>query len=362
MVDVVLENLTKKFGKVSAADKISLKISDKEFFMLLGPSGGGKSTILNMIAGLEKPDQGHIYFDGTIMDGIPPEKRDIAMVFQSFALYPHMDVLQNISIGLKVRKVPHDEISRRVKSTANMLNISELLRRKPHQLSGGQRQRVALARAVVREPKVFLFDEPMSNIDARLRVVMRAELIRLQKTLQTTAIYVTHDQVEAMTMGDKVAVLNSGKVIQIGKPLEVYRQPTNLFVAGFIGSPPMNFVDCSLKDNNGRTVLEASSFNLTLPKNLADTLKKEATDLILGFRPKDVTVQKEKKAEESIRCEVYAVEQLGDEVIVNMKVGDSLCRAVTPPTFSVQMGENIWMDIDTDRMHLFDKKTGQCVL
>jgi multiple sugar transport system ATP-binding protein len=360
LVDVVLENLSKKFGKVTAADNISLKINDKEFFMLLGPSGGGKSTVLNMIAGLERPDNGHIYFDGTVMDGIPPEKRDVAMVFQSYALYPHMDVRTNISVGLKVRKVPRDEIQRRVKSVCEMLQISDLLNRKPHQLSGGQRQRVALARAVVREPKVFLFDEPMSNVDAKLRVVMRAELIRLQKTLQTTAIYVTHDQVEAMTMGDKVAILNNGKVIQTAEPLEVYQKPADLFVAGFIGSPPMNFVDCTLKENDGRMVIEAPSFNLTVPENIG-SLKNEGTDQILGFRPKDLHVQREKKNEESIRCEVYAVEQLGDEVIINMKVGDNLCRAITPPTFTPQMGDTLWMNIDLDRMHLFNKKTGQLV-
>jgi multiple sugar transport system ATP-binding protein len=362
LVEVVLENLTKKFGKVTAADDISLKIHDKQFFMLLGPSGGGKSTVLNMIAGLEKPDKGHIYFDGTMMDEIPPEKRDVAMVFQSYALYPHMDVLGNISIGLKVRKIPDNEITRRVKSVAEMMQISELLRRKPYQLSGGQRQRVALARAVVREPKVFLLDEPMSNVDAKLRVLMRAELIRLQKTLQTTAIYVTHDQVEAMTMGDEVAVLNNGKVIQVGTPMEVFRQPTNLFVAGFIGSPPMNFVDCTLKETGGRTLLDAPSFSLTLPRNLADTMKKETTDLILGFRPKDVNVGKEKGIEESIGSEVYAVEELGDEMIVDLKVGGTLCRAVTPPTFGAHMGDKVWMNIDMDRMHLFDKKTGECVL
>ena len=276
MVVVRLEKITKKFKNIIAVNEVSLEVKDKEFYILLGPSGSGKSTTLNIIAGLEEPTSGYVYFDGEIVNDVPPEKRDVAMVFQTFALYPHMTAFDNIAFPLRIRKYPKTEIRERVNRVAEMLRIKHLLEKKPYELSGGERQRVALARAIVREPKLFLLDEPLSNIDAKLRVHMRAELIRLQKELGITTIYVTHDQVEAMTMGDKIAVMNHGKIMQIGRPIEVFKKPANLFVAGFIGTPPMNFFDCSLETSNGEDMLNCGHFKIKLNKELADTIRKNA--------------------------------------------------------------------------------------
>lgn len=363
MVKVVLKDVFKKFGEVTAVDHVDLEINDKEFFVLLGPSGGGKSTILNLIAGLERETSGEIYFDDLLVNKMPPEKRDVAMVFQSYALYPHMNVFDNIAFGLKVRKMLRDEINKRVEYAAGMLRIKDLLKRKPHELSGGQRQRVALARAIVRKPKVFLLDEPMSNVDAKLRVPMRTELIRLQKSLGTTAVYVTHDQVEAMTMADRVAIIDLGKVQQVGSPLETYLKPLSIFVGGFIGTPPMNFFDCSLKMNDGEGRLETAMFSLPIGADVVRTLKERATgsELALGVRPEDISVYRERPFE-SIEVEVYALEPLGKEIVVDLKLGDEIVKAVTDPTFPGRMGDKVWMTINKERMHVFDRKTEKCVL
>jgi len=363
MVKVVLENLTKRFANTVAADDISLTVEDEEFYVLLGPSGGGKSTLLNLIAGLEPPDAGHVYFDGQCVDGFPPEKRDVAMVFQSYALYPHMNIFDNIAFGLKMRKTPRDEIKTSVKEAAAMLGISGFLERKPHQLSGGERQRVALARAIVRKPKVFLLDEPMSNVDAKLRVSMRVELIKLQKALATTSIYVTHDQIEAMTMADRVAIIQQGKIRQIGDPISIYEKPASMFVAGFIGTPPMNFLDCSLQSRSDGDWLEAGDFKLKLSHDVAELVKKAASssELVLGIRPQFLSVH-EKPVPGGVECEVYAVEHLGSENIVNLMVGGVLQKAVVPTAYHGRSGDKNWASLDDKYIHIIDKKTENCIV
>lgn len=363
MVDVNLQNISKHFGDVRAVDEISLKIKDKEFVTLLGPSGCGKTTTLRLIAGLETLTNGDIYIGDKLVNELPPKDRDIAMVFQSYALYPHMNVYDNMAFPLKIRKVPKDEAMKKVKHTADLLGIGELLRRKPKELSGGQRQRVALGRAIVRSPQVFLMDEPLSNLDAKLRVYMRAELIRLQKQLATTLIYVTHDQVEAMTMSDRVAIMNFGKILQIDSPNSIYREPIDTFVAGFIGSPPTNFIDCSYIDEKGKSYLDAGAFRTEI-KNLKKIIEKEAkgSELILGIRPEDIGIQKEKPREESIEAEVYAAEPLGSEIIVTLKVGEDLIKAKTAPDFEAKIGDKMYVTMNKDKMHLFDKATNQKIV
>jgi len=363
MVRVTLEKVSKKFGKTAAVDNVDLKVLDKEFFVLLGPSGGGKSTLLNIIAGLEPQDSGHVYFDELCVDGTPPERRNIAMVFQSYALYPHMNAFENISFALRLSKMKKEEVKGRVDKAASMLGISNLLNRRPHELSGGERQRVALARAIVREPKVFLLDEPMSNIDAKLRVLMRTELIRLQRDLQITMIYVTHDQVEAMTMAQKIAVITSGKVVQVGAPLTIYNHPANLFVAGFIGTPPMNFIDCSMEDLDGKMSLRSGSFEIDLPASVTQVVRERASssEVILGVRPENITLC-DKGTPDSYESEVYAVEPLGSEIIVNLKVGEHLMFAETDQAYPGKIGDKAWFTIDRDRIHVIDKKTSSCIL
>jgi len=360
LVFVRLENVTKKFGDTIAVNNVNLYVRDREFFVLLGPTGCGKSTILNMIAGLEPVTAGKIYFDDRPVNDVPPEKRDVAMVFQSFALYPMMNVFDNIAFPLRVRKYPKSEIQRRVREAAEMLRIAHLLKKKPHELSGGEKQRVALARAIVREPKVFLFDEPLSNIDAKLRVYMRAELIRLQKDLQTTTIFVTHDQLEAMTMGDRIAVMDAGRIMQVGEPLEVFRKPANLFVAGFIGTPPMNFFEGSLVIEGDKVKLDCGNFKLELDEKYSDIIRKTSHDseLVLGIRPHDLEIYKEKPVKSHFEAEVFAVEPVGTETIVNVKVGDNVYKIITSPDFTARIAEKVYVDIDVDKIHLFEKKSG----
>lgn len=364
VVSVRLENLTKYYRNLLAVDNVSLEIRDREFFILLGPSGCGKSTTLNMIAGLEEPTSGNIYFDGVLVNDVPPERRDVAMVFQSFALYPTMDVFQNIAFPLTLRKVPKDEIRRRVKETAALLRIDHLLEKRPYELSGGEKQRVALARAVIREPKLFLLDEPLSNIDAKLRVYMRAELIRLQKDIQTTTIYVTHDQVEAMTMGHRIAVMNNGKIVQVGAPLEVFNKPSNLFVAGFIGTPPMNFFRCRLRSIEGSNVLDGGFFRIRLDPETYSHLHQNAEggEIVLGIRPQDLKITRERLGPESFEAEIFAVEPLGTETIVDFQVGGEIYKALTTPSFAGRIGEKIYVTIPFERAHFFSSESEARIL
>jgi len=362
MVKVKLVDLHKYFGKVKAVVGLNLTIDDGEFVALLGPSGCGKTTTLLMIAGIYKPTKGYIYFDDVIVNDLPPKDRNIGMVFQSYALYPHMTVFDNIAFPLKLRKEPKQEIRKKVREVAELLQISELLDRKPGQLSGGQQQRVALARALVKEPNLFLMDEPLSNLDAKLRVTMRAELKRLQKQLGITTIYVTHDQVEAMTMADRIAILNKGILQQVGRPEELYDKPANLFVAGFIGSPPMNFVECSLNQKGDDYFLEGEGINLKVNREIGKIIVSSGvSELILGVRPEDLEIGRAPDTQ-SITGEVYVLEPLGRDVIVNVKVGNNMLKVLAPQGFKASPGEKVALKLKMERMHIFDKRSGKAIV
>jgi multiple sugar transport system ATP-binding protein len=360
---VALKGVTKRFGEVVAVNSLNLEVKDKEFVVLLGPSGCGKTTALRCIAGLETPEEGDIYIGDRLVNDLDPKARDVAMVFQSYALYPHMTVFGNLAFPLENMKVPKDEITIKVQQVAELLKIEMLLNRKPKQLSGGQRQRVALGRAMVRDPQVFLMDEPLSNLDARLRIYMRAELKKLQKELGVTTIYVTHDQVEAMTMGDKIAVLNEGVLQQTGTPDKIYFHPFNMFVAGFIGSPPTNFFDCNLMREVPLT-LDTGEFRYRLTEHMAEAAKKCTSDMcILGVRPQDVLVYKNAKGKKNlIKTVLDVVEPLGDMMILDLKVGDYLVKAVVSPDFKAQLGDELWIAFPANKVHVFDKKTGATLL
>ncbi len=357
MAQIVLDEVTKVFGKdVVAVDGVSMEIADGEFMVLVGPSGCGKSTLLRIVAGLEEPTDGEVVIGDRIVTDLAPRDRDIAMVFQNYALYPHMTVEQNLGIGLKVRRTPRDDTRRRVQEVARILGLENLLERKPGQLSGGQRQRVAIGRAMVREPAAFLMDEPLSNLDAKLRVQMRAEIARLRDTLHTTTIYVTHDQVEAMTMGHRISVMNDGKIMQVGTPLELYERPQNVFVANFIGTPPMNFVRGVLAD--GGTRIAAAKVSLPLPQGLRGA-GEDGRKVVAGIRPENVGDASMQTRGETARLqgEVEIVEPLGHEVIVHARVGDDLLVAKTDPHHTPQMGAPIELVLELDALHLFDATT-----
>jgi len=354
VVGVRLVNLCKYFGRVKAVDNLNLEIRDGEFVALLGPSGCGKTTTLLMIAGIYKPTKGYIYFDDQVVNDLPPQQRNIGMVFQNYALYPHMTVYENIAFPLKIKKVPKKEIDKKVREVAKFLRIEDLLDRKPSQLSGGQQQRVALARALAKEPQLFLMDEPLSNLDAKLRVVMRAELKKLQKDLGITTIYVTHDQVEAMTMADRIAVMNEGRLQQYGRPQELYDKPANMFVAGFIGSPPMNFVDGSLVEKGGDLYLDFGEFSVKLPDDIASVLRGRAgSEIVFGVRPEDIRI-----GDGDLAGEVYVVEPLGRDSIVHVRIGDIVLRILARGS-EYSMGDVVRFSFDMSKIHVFDKKTGK---
>ena len=360
MSKVRVVNLHKRFDKTIAVDGITFEVGDGEFIVLLGPSGCGKTTTLRCIAGLEVPDEGEIYIDDKMVNELPPKDRDIAMVFQSYALYPHMSVYDNLAFPLKMKKYPKQEIEKRVKEVAKLLRIEELLNRKPRQLSGGQQQRVALGRALVRNPKVWLMDEPLSNLDAKLRVYMRAELKKLQKDLNITTIYVTHDQAEAMAMADKVAVMSQGKILQYDAPTNVYERPANLFVAGFLGSPPMNFVEANLVERDSKIMLDAGFFTYPLDEKLGKIVKDNvASDkVIIGFRPEHMIVSDEKVPNAVFQADLYVVEPMGSSFIVDLRAGEYLIKAIVPPTTKLPPpGEKVWAGFPPDKLHIFDAKT-----
>lgn len=363
MARVAVKNLTKRFGKVIAVNKATFEVKDKEFVVLLGPSGSGKTTTLRLIAGLEEPDEGEIWIGDRMVNELPPKDRDVAMVFQNYALYPHMKVYDNLAFPLKIRKVPKREVDRKVKEVAKLLRIDELLDRYPRQLSGGQQQRVALGRALVREPQVFLMDEPLSNLDAKLRVYMRAELKKMQRDLGITTIYVTHDQAEAMTMADRIAIFNEGVIQQIGDPSELYHKPANLFVAGFIGAPAMNFFDVSVEEVDGKLRLVSEGFTLELPEDLSQTLKEglKGGELVLGVRPEHVKLYKEKRPG-SFEIEVYVTEPLGSETIVDFMIGGQVYKIRYPEEIDLRPGDKAYIEFEINRIHLFDKRTGKALL
>ncbi|GAB4339664.1 MAG: sn-glycerol-3-phosphate ABC transporter ATP-binding protein UgpC [Calditrichia bacterium] len=361
MASVELKNVYKIYdNQVTAIKDASLKIEDKEFVVLVGPSGCGKSTLLRMIAGLEEISRGEILIDGQVVNSIPPKDRDIAMVFQNYALYPHMTVYENMAFGLKLRKFPKDEIQRRVEEAAEILGIREYLQRKPKALSGGQRQRVAVGRAIVRQPKVFLFDEPLSNLDAKLRVQMRIEISRLHHRLQSTMIYVTHDQIEAMTMGTKIVVLKDGVIQQVDSPLNLYNNPANKFVAGFIGSPAMNFFEGELVEENGLN-FRSRTMNFVLPENLATKLKSSGKKkVVLGVRPEhiyDSELVKGKNTSVPQTISVDVVEPVGNEIFVYFNENETSYCMRTSPEKIYQSDSQIQVVLDLEKICFFDAET-----
>jgi multiple sugar transport system ATP-binding protein len=359
MAQVVLKDLNKKYDEVHAVKDVNLTIRDKEFMVFVGPSGCGKTTTLRMVAGLEEITGGEISIGDRVVNDLPPKDRDIAMVFQNYALYPHMSVYDNMAFGLKMRKFPKPEIEKRVREAADILGIQELLKRKPRQLSGGQRQRVAVGRAIVRHPQVFLFDEPLSNLDAKLRVQMRVELKRLHERLETTAIYVTHDQVEAMTLGSRVVVMRDGWVQQVGEPLEIYGRPANKFVAGFIGSPAMNFLPVKIAEQGGALYAETQGVRIKVPPAYMGPLAAfKGKPVTLGVRPEDLRVGNTSDgADLAFDAVVDVVEPLGAEILVDASVAGQSLVARVDPTVQTKPHEKIRLVLKPERIHFFDDQT-----
>ena len=368
MADLQLKDVSKIYaGNICAVAPTSVDIEDGEFVILVGPSGCGKSTLLRMIAGLEAVSQGEIHIGGRLVNNVPAKDRDIAMVFQNYALYPHMTVYQNMAFGLKMRKYPKPEIDRRVREAAKTLGLTSFLERRPQVLSGGQRQRVAVGRAIVRQPKLFLFDEPLSNLDAKLRVSMRAELIKLHKLLAATMIYVTHDQVEAMSMGDRLIVLKDGVVQQIGAPLEIYNRPANQFVASFIGSPPMNFINCTLSESDGALLLIDAALQLKLSASKATSLRHKLGDrreLVLGIRPEDIYDRQTYDGPiegNTFTARVEFLEPLGNEVLATCALGERELIVRLSPRTTAQSNESLDLVVDMEQARLFEPASGQAV-
>lgn len=359
MAEVILKDICKIYeGGVKAVDGVNINIDDKEFVVLVGPSGCGKSTTLRMIAGLEDISSGELYIDGKLMNDIPPKDRDIAMVFQNYALYPHMSVYDNMAFGLKIRKFPKDEIDQRVREAAKLLDIEALLERKPKALSGGQRQRVAVGRAIVRNPKVFLFDEPLSNLDAKLRVQMRAEISGLHNRLQATMIYVTHDQVEALTMADKIVVMKLGVIQQIGGPMELYNDPDNKFVAGFIGSPPMNFMVVTVEEEGDSLILKSDSFTLNVLPDQAEFLRPYVgKQVTFGIRPEDVEYSHKNQPGKTINGTVSVVEPLGSETQVYVSTDGANIVGKIAPEVIPTVGEDVSLIVNMEKARFFDVDT-----
>lgn len=364
MVSIKLVNVTKRFGKVVAVDNVNLEIMDTEFMALLGPSGSGKSTILYLIAGIYKPTSGRIFFGDIDVTDLPPKERNVGLVFQNWALYPHMKVYDNIAFPLRLKKVEENSIRKKVKEVAEMLKIDHLLDRYPHQLSGGQQQRVAIARALVKEPQVLLLDEPLSNLDALLRINVRSELKRLQKRLGITTIYVTHDQAEALAMADRIAVINEGKILQVGTPEVVYNKPSCKFVGGFLGNPPMNFIDAEIVFEDNRYYIVVGEDKVIVPRQYAEIIAKlRVKDVIVGFRPEDTLVYRlsEKILNNKNKCfqgEVYTVEPLGRENIITILLSNKfIIKAIVSRDRVFNIGEKVFVCPIEEKIVLFNKST-----
>lgn len=361
MASVTFSHIYKRYGDLTVVQDLNIEIADKEFLVFVGPSGCGKSTSLRMLAGLEEISDGEILIGDRVVNNVAPKDRDVAMVFQSYALYPHMTVYDNMAFGLKLRKTPKQVIDERVREAAKSLGIEHLLDRRPRQLSGGQRQRVAVGRAIVREPAVFLMDEPLSNLDAKLRVEARSFISKLHQRLETTFIYVTHDQVEAMTMGTRIAVLNAGILQQIDSPFNLYHNPANVFVGGFIGSPSMNFFDATLRPGEGNSlVVDANVFQITVPPSIAEGYANKSGEVILGIRPEDIhdlEFLPPGITPANIEANVEVVEQMGNEMILYLEQGGKNFIARTDPRTNARVGARINMAMNLDNLHLFDRTT-----
>ncbi len=367
MSQVSLKNISKVYaGDIEAVRNISLGVESREFLVLVGPSGCGKSTVLRMIAGLEDITSGEIYIGDKLVNDVPAKDRDIAMVFQNYALYPHMNVRDNMAFGLKLRRIPAGEIDTRVKEAATSLGIDHLLKRKPKELSGGQKQRVAVGRAIVRKPLVFLFDEPLSNLDAKFRAEMRTEIHKLHNRLKTTMIYVTHDQVEAMTLGDRIAVMRDGVIHQCDKPMIVYDKPVNKFVAGFIGSPPMNFLNGSINKKNGRLFFDEGSFQVGIVDRMVEALSPYAgKDVIFGIRPEDIYDKlfvTKAQAEDTVTVIVDVVETMGSEVYLYLNPQEHPFVARVGSRSTPEMGKKLDIVFDMNKVHFFDKESENVIV
>lgn len=364
MAKVSIRNIEKYYGKVHAVRGINFEVNDREFMCLLGPSGCGKSTTLRMIAGLETISKGEIAIDDSVINNLAPKDRDMAMVFENYALYTHKNVFENIAFPLRVRKLNNAEIDASVKKAAKILEIEELLERKVTQLSGGQKQRVAIGRAIVRNPKAFLMDEPISHLDAKLRTHMRGELKHLQRVLNTTMIYVTHDQLEAISMADRIVIMHMGEIQQIGTPDEVFNKPANHFVADFIGDPPMNFIECHVESESGNQFLVNRDIKCAMPAKMAGlvnlaTFHNTEQSVIMGIRSEDVGLSLEKKDNSSAKGQVYVASPAGKDIVIAVQVGEHTIRTIQPSHINVDMGQNVWLNFESSKMHLFDKLSGK---
>lgn len=363
MVSIKIKNLTKRFGKVTAVNNLEMNIKDKEFIALLGPSGCGKTTTLRCIAGLEKPDEGKIYFGNREMSDVLPVDRNIAMVFQSYALFPHMKVFDNIAFPLKIKKRPKQEIEKKVKQVAESLRIPELLDRKPSQLSGGQAQRVALGRALIGGPDVFLLDEPLASLDAKLRLSMRSELKKLQEEVGITTIFVTHDQLEAMCLADRVVVMENGCSRRFGTPHEIYNNPKHVSVAGFVGSPPANLLEGDIVEKKGNLFIDCGFFDLRIPDYLKEPLMKHtSSEVVVGIRPEYISIGKDFEKLERINGVIYTIETLGSQRLITVRNDDSFMKIITGDDFTQSSGEKISLGFDMQKAYIFDKKTGESII
>lgn len=362
MPSVRLVNVTKRYGSKTVLDSINLEVRDKEFLVLAGPPGAGATTILRIVAGLEAPDSGEVYIGDQLVNDLEPKDRDVAMVFENLALYPNKTGFKNIAFPLRQRKVPENEIVERVNEVARVLKIDHILDRYPRTYSGGELQRLALARAVIRRPKVYLLDQPLANIDALIRANMRSELKRLVREIGQTIIYTTHDQLEAVSMGDRIAILSAGVIKQFDTPAVTYARPKDKFVASFIGSPRMNFIDCTCEVREGKTILTRDSFNLDVSTSLAlagSDLK--STELTLGIRPENISVQLDNKSNESLEATVYVIEPMGSRVLLSAHLGKNLVKALLHGRTDLRPGSRVWLEFDKDKIHLFDRETSLAI-
>jgi len=367
MAQVSLKNISKIFsGNIKAVDNVSLGAENKEFLVLVGPSGCGKSTTLRIVAGLEEPTEGEVYIGDKLVNDVPPKDRNVAMVFQNYALYPHMSVFENMAFGLRLRKYPKSEIEKRVRDAASILNIQKLLNRKPKELSGGEKQRVAVGRAIVRKPLAFLFDEPLSNLDAKLRVLMRTEINKLHIRLQTTMIYVTHDQTEAMTLGSRIAVMKDGRVHQVADPLTLYGKPVNKFVAGFIGTPPMNFMEGKIIKKDGKLYFDEGKFQLRIIDEMIPKLSMYVgKEVIFGIRPEDIYDKlfvTDSPVENVLTVTVEVVEPMGSEVYLYLTTGSHTFIAKVPGNAKPEANQEMDLVFDMSRVHFFDKLTESAII
>jgi multiple sugar transport system ATP-binding protein len=362
MGKVKVENLIKRFGKKIVVNNLNFEVKEGEHFCLLGPPGAGKTTTLRMIAGVEKPDEGNIYIDDVLVNDLPPKDRDVAMVFQSYALYPHKTVFENLAYPLRKLKLPESDIVKKVKETAEFLHIEHLLDKLPKHLSGGEKQRVAIGRAIIRSPKVYLLDEPLTNLDAKIRASMRTELKRLTKELKMTIIYATPDQIEAMSMADRIAIMNFGNLLQCDVPKFLYENPVDMFVAEFIGNYAMNFIDCTIIEKNGNVFLDAGDFIYNVSEYRELLEKFINSEVILGIRPEHISISKIKQSEDSIEAKVYLVEPTRPEMLLSVKIGGKTLKVVATEDLHFEIGEKAWLFFDKKKIHVFNKKSQKVII